>query len=284
MAFIEVKDLRFKYAGGEKDALTVGSLLVERGELVLITGMSGSGKTTLLRHLAKETGYKGDKSGMITVHANSYGYVWQEIHAQPVSHRVESEIVFGMENKGYEQDQMERRLAEVVAFFGLEDMVHKEISSLSAGELQTVNIAAAIVEKPEMLLLDEPTGSLDPMAAERLAGLIKKINKELGITIFIAEQRPELFFEMADRILGFEDGKIVFDGSYEEYITHGDISYLPDSVRLAMSLGASPDDISEISKRRRWWRESKQKNGYPSENDQDLTGSVEIVKVKNAYS
>ena len=321
MSFIEAKDLSFKYAESDKCALSVDSLSIEKGELVLLIGPSGSGKTTLLRRIVDETGYKGERSGDIEVQAGSYGYVWQEIFAQPVTHRVESEIVFGMENKGYEQAYMERRLAEIVAFFGLEDMVHREISSLSAGELQTVNIAAAIAEKPELLLLDEPTGSLDPMAAERLAGLIRKINESLGITVIIAEQRPELFFEMADRILFIEDGHVLFDGDYTgylgllaargegiEYIASNRLtgeypdreekmySYLPESVNVALKLGAGSEDIGDIRRRRRWWQESEAAKRYIENNNRDYLSKIDpidksgkkhdrdaVLTVKNVY-
>ena len=274
MAFIDAKKLCFRYAGGSEPALDIESLSVEKGELVLLIGSSGSGKTTLLRRLADETGYKGEKSGEIELEAASFGYVWQDIYAQPVSHRVESEIVFAMENKGYDKSDMERRLAEIVAFFGLEELVHKEISELSAGELQTVNIASAIVEKPDLLLLDEPTGSLDPMAAERLSALIKKINTELGITVFIAEQRPELFYEAATRIVFMEKGRIAFDGAYDKLISKlseeisgvgvskkssgnadegGVISYLPASVRLGLELGAPKESVISRRSLREWF-------------------------------
>ncbi len=321
MSFIEANNLSFKYAESDRCALSIDRLSVEKGELVLMIGPSGSGKTTLLRRIVDETGYKGERGGDIEVQARSYGYVWQEIFAQPVSHRVESELVFGMENKGYEQAYMERRLAEIVAFFGLEDMVHREISSLSAGELQTVNIAAAITEKPELLLLDEPTGSLDPMAAERLAGLIRKINESLGITVIIAEQRPELFYEMADRILFLEDGHVLFDGDYigylgalatrKEGVEYRDLnrltgdyphreekmsSYLPESVNMSLQLGAKPEDISDIRRRRRWWQESeeaekyienKKKDDLSQTNQADKNGIKHdreaAVTVKNVY-
>ena len=246
--------------------------------MVLLVGPSGCGKTTLLRRLADEVGLRGVSSGELHCEAKSYGYVWQDPGAQLVTHRVESEIVFGMENLGFTKAEMERRLAEVVTFFGLEDLVHREVSGLSAGEQQLVNIAGAIAVKPELLLLDEPTSALDPMAAERLAGLIRKIHRELGTTVILAEQRPEIFFEMTDHIICMEEGGILYQGDYEGFINFGrSKEFLPASVRLAIAAGAASDQVADPLSRRRWWQGNKESAGHFSESSPGSSSEQQTV-------
>lgn len=228
---------------------------------MLLIGTSGSGKTTLLRRIAAHTpaincrledGLKGVEDGVLTSDLHGFGYVWQDPDAQMVCHKVEQEIVFGMENLGTPAEDMRRRLAEVVTFFGLEALLHRETDSLSAGEKQTVNIAGAMAMKPELLLLDEPTSALDPMAAERLVGLIRKIHEETGVTIVIAEQRPELFFEVADRIVVMDEGDAVFADDYRAWLRQGESPFMSRSLRMALQTGADPDTAISRRKRRSW--------------------------------
>ena len=124
MAFIEAKDYGFEYDGAGKKSLILDELEIDEGELVLVFGRSGCGKTTLMRRLAGQDMFRGTETGKLTVKANSHGYVWQDTASQIVCDRVESELVFGMENMGYSKELMERRLAELVMFFGLDGLLH----------------------------------------------------------------------------------------------------------------------------------------------------------------
>ena len=182
MSLIEAKNYTYTYAGRDSYALKAEELTIEKGEFVLLRGKSGSGKTTFLRRLAEMTGYRGKTSGSLLVRSSSYGFVWQDL--------------------------MQRRLAEVVTYFGLEDLIHKDVNDLSSGEARKVSVAAAMALKPELLLLDEPTAILDPVASEELKNMLDKIHDELGTTIVIAEHNGDIFFKSADKVIYIEDGVI----------------------------------------------------------------------------
>ena len=138
MAFIEAKDYRFFYPEQTEPALNIGNLQIEKGSFCLLAGASGSGKTSLLRQLSKETMLQGKTEGVLSCQAGKCAYVWQNPESQIVTDRVEYEIVFGLENIGMPREQMQRRLAEVVTFFGLEDLADCDTMNLSGGELQTM--------------------------------------------------------------------------------------------------------------------------------------------------
>lgn len=142
--------------------------------------------------------------------------MWQNPENQIVTDRVEYEIVFGLENLGVPKDEMSRRLAEMVTFFGMEGLLEKDTMELSGGEMQTLNIAAAVAMNPDLLLLDEPASQLDPVAARRLFELLSQINEELGITILVAEQRLEDLISYADKVFYIQDGTVRAQGSPRE--------------------------------------------------------------------
>lgn len=212
MAVIEAKDYRFYYPEQSEPALRIDELTVEKGAFCLLAGASGSGKTTLLRQLSGNTAWQGREEGELICRNKGCGYVWQNPASQIVTDRVEYEIVFGLENIGMPKEKMQRRLAEVVTFFGLEELMNRDTMNLSGGEMQTLNVAAAVAMNPELLLLDEPVSQLDPVAARRLYELLRQINEELGITVVIAEQRLEEVVSLADTMVLMQDGEILAKG------------------------------------------------------------------------
>ncbi len=216
MVLVEAKNYRFRYPGEEQDAIRIRKLQIEKGSFCVLAGYSGSGKTTLLRQLSGNTGWNGEEEGDLINSAKKTAYVWQNPGSQIVTDRVEYEIVFGLENMGMSKEQMQRRLAEVVTFFGLEDLLNRDTMELSGGEMQTLNVAAAVAMNPELLLLDEPTSQLDPVAARKFYELLRQINEELGITILMAEQRLEDAVLLADTMYLMEAGEIVAGGSVSE--------------------------------------------------------------------
>lgn len=188
-------------------------LFIEKGAFCLLAGASGSGKTTLLRQIFKDNALQGKQEGILSVTSDAVSYVWQNPASQIVTDRVEYEIVFGLENIGMKKEQMQRRLAEVVTFFGLEALLERDTMNLSGGEMQILNVAAAVAMNPDILLLDEPASQLDPVAARRLYEMLRQINEELGITVVIAEQRLEDIIVLADQMVLIREGKVVVSGT-----------------------------------------------------------------------
>ena len=224
MAVLTLEDLSFTYPGGAAPTLNHVNLTVAQGEYILLCGKSGSGKTTLLRHLKTVLSPHGSRTGTVCLdgipleeiglrqQAEKIGFVMQNPDDQIVTDKVWHELAFGLENLGMEQSLMRLRVAEMASFFGIQDWFHREISQLSGGQKQLVNLAAIMAMQPEILILDEPTSQLDPIAAADFLNTLKKINRELGTTILITEHRTEDIFPAADRVIVIEQGRITADG------------------------------------------------------------------------
>lgn len=224
MAVLTLEDLSFTYPGGAAPTLNHVNLTVAQGEYILLCGKSGSGKTTLLRHLKTVLSPHGNRTGAVRLdgspleeidlrqQAEKIGFVMQNPDDQIVTDKVWHELAFGLENLGMEQSLMRLRVAEMASFFGIQDWFHREISQLSGGQKQLVNLASIMAMQPEILILDEPTSQLDPIAAADFLNTLKKINRELGTTILITEHRTEDIFPAADRVIVMEQGRITADG------------------------------------------------------------------------
>lgn len=216
MEILHIENLTFTYNGAKTPALTDVSLTVTEGELVLLCGRSGCGKSTLLRLIKKELSPNGDKSGDIRFLGNSagdIGFVFQSPDMQIVCDTVLRELAFGLENLGVPSDAIRRRISETVAFFGISRLLHKKTHELSSGEKQLVNLAAVMALRPKLLLVDEPTATLDPIAAENFISVLTKLTKELGTTVIIAEHYLETLFPLCDRVLLMDSGKLTYDGA-----------------------------------------------------------------------
>nr|WP_289037356.1 energy-coupling factor transporter ATPase [uncultured Allobacillus sp.] len=230
MEILNISGLSFQYPESVDYALNDVSLSLKQGEFVVIGGPSGCGKTTLLHLLKREIAPHGLKSGVITYCGKAFddweerklieeiGLVSQDPDNQIIMDDVMHEIVFSMENLGYSTTEMRMRVAEMVHTFGVEDLLHKKTSALSGGQKQRLNLLSALLLKPKVLLLDEPTSQLDPVAAKDLLLMLDRLNKELGMTIVLVEHRLEELFDQADRILFMQEGKIVYDGKSRNVI------------------------------------------------------------------
>lgn len=225
MALFEIKDLNFCYPVREREALTGINLTIEQGEYITICGKSGSGKTTLLRHLKPPVTPKGKKSGEVLfektpvedldlrTQAASIGYVMQNPDNQVVTDKVWHELAFGLESLGYDTRTIRLKVAEMASYFGIQDWFYKNVNELSGGQKQLLNLASIMAMQPKVLICDEPTSQLDPIAASDFLQTIKKINLELGTTIIMTEHRLEEVFHASDRVVVMEDGKIVACGA-----------------------------------------------------------------------
>lgn len=221
MACFEIKDLSFSYPGHENKALDHIDLKIEQSEFVVLCGRSGCGKSTLMRHLKPVLAPHGKKEGQILFYgtpltevgfreqSSQIGYVLQNPDNQIVTDKVWHELSFGLESLGEDNQTIRLRVAEMASYFGIQGWFKKDVNDLSGGQKQLLNLASIMAMQPLVLLLDEPTSQLDPIAASDFLETIRKINREVGTTVIITEHRLEDVFPYADRVLVMEKGKII---------------------------------------------------------------------------
>ncbi len=221
MEILTLKNLSFSYPESDRKAIENISLSVREGEFIVICGRSGCGKTTLLRLLKNELAPVGKREGEIFfcgkamddidagTSAKSVGFVAQNPESQTVTDKVWHELAFGMENLGYDADEMRLRAGELANYFGINGWLHSDTATLSGGQKQLLALASVMALSPKILLLDEPTSQLDPIAASGFINTLQKINRELGMTVILSEHRLEEVFPMADRVVVMDEGKIV---------------------------------------------------------------------------
>ena len=203
METFRIKNLTFTYPEKTEPALRDVSLEINMGEMVVLCGRSGCGKTTLLRNLKPLIAPHGSLEGTIEFYgrdvrelsqeqqASKIGYVLQNPDSQIVTDKVWHELAFGLENLGLDTRTIRLRVAEMASFFGIQGWFHKNVSELSGGQKQLLNLASVMDMQPEVLILDEPTSQLDPIAAGDFLATVSKINRELGTTVIITEHRLE---------------------------------------------------------------------------------------------
>ncbi len=223
MENFRIENLSFSYPTAEKLSLDNVSLKIEKGEYIVLCGKSGSGKTTLLRHLKTVLTPHGKRTGEIYFNdvalkdvdnrqqSSKIGYVMQNPDDQIVTDNVWHELAFGLESLGCEQKVMRSRVAEMACYFGIQDWFHRDVALLSGGQKQLLNLASIMAMQPEVLILDEPTSQLDPIAASDFLNTVRKINTELGTTVIITEHRLEDIFPYADRAIVMDSGRIIAD-------------------------------------------------------------------------
>lgn len=229
---IRIKDFSFRYENGTENALSDINLEIRDGDFVGIIGNSGAGKTTLTYALSGVIphDYGGDFYGAVEVQgmdtvenrpevlAGQVGSVFQDVDAQMVASVVEDELLFGLENFGVPHAQIEARLAQALEQTGISELRHREIASLSGGQKQKVAVAAIIALRPKVIILDEPTGELDPKSSEQIFRLLKELNETSGTTIIVVEQKISLLCSYTKRLVLLEKGKIAAEGTVREVI------------------------------------------------------------------
>ena len=228
MEFLQVKNLSFTYPNRDEAALAGLDFSVERGSFTVLCGQSGSGKTTLLRLLKRELAPHGTQGGEILYcgvslsalddrrSAAEIGFVRQDPDEQLVTDKVWHELAFGLESLGLKNGDIRRRVGEMASYFGIQSWYHNDTDHLSGGQKQLLNLAAVMVMQPKLLLLDEPTSQLDPIAAADFIATLQKLNRELGLTILLSEHRLEEVFPVADRVIVMERGKPCLNGTPRE--------------------------------------------------------------------
>ena len=224
MESYRIDHVTFTYPDREKPALSDLCLEIRQGELVTLCGRSGCGKTTLLRLLKPALAPHGAVSGEILFtgrplaelsdrqQSEQIGFVMQSPDNQIVTDKVWHELAFGLESMGLKTPEIRTRVSEMASFFGIQTWFHKSVTELSGGQKQLLNLASVMAMQPSVLILDEPTSQLDPIAAADFLETVRKINRELGTTVLLSEHRLEDAFPMSDRVLVMEAGKIIADG------------------------------------------------------------------------
>ena len=228
MEALAVRDLTFSYAGNKENTVSNICFSLEKGDFLALCGATGSGKSTLLRLLKKELRPNGRLSGEVIVSGDSLenmdvrtsatkvGFVFQRPEQQIVTDKVWHELAFGLENLGVETGTIRRRVSEMAAYFGIESWFEKSVSELSGGQKQLLNLASVMVMQPEILVLDEPTAQLDPIAASDFIATLSKLNRELGLTVVIAEHRLEEVVPVSSKVLALEKGRVFAFGKTRE--------------------------------------------------------------------
>lgn len=221
MAAIQVRNLSFTYPSSDRKALDHVSFDVNHSEFVVLCGKSGCGKSTLLRHLKKNLTPYGEVSGKVLysgqdvtelddrINAAEIGFVQQNPDNQLVTDKVWHELAFGLESLGLDNQSIKRRVAEMASFFDIQTWFRKNVSELSGGQKQLLNLASIMVMQPKVLILDEPTSQLDPIAASEFLKTVYRINRELGTTVIISEHRLEELFTMADKVMVMDKGRLI---------------------------------------------------------------------------
>ena len=227
MALIEFNNFSFAYMNSDGTESQVKSLdninlEIDYGDFVLLCGPSGCGKTTLLTNLKKELMPAGRRAGEIRFNgteiqnldeissACDIGYLFQNPDSQIVTDTVIQEIAFPLENIGLPTEEIRNRISEIVAFFGINDILHKNVNELSGGQKQLVNLCSLLVLRPQVLLLDEPMSQLDPIASYEFLSIVRRLNEEFSITVIISEHKADSIFPFIDKAVFLKEGKIEF--------------------------------------------------------------------------
>lgn len=273
------ENITYTYNGYSEPALTEVSFSVKPGEFIVVCGASGSGKSTLLRCLKERV--------------PESGYVMQNPSTQIVTDHVYHELAFGMENKGIPRETMKHAIAETATYFGMEEWMERDTAQLSGGEKQLLNLASEIMTNPKLLLLDEPTSQLDPMAAVEFIDIVKRLNTQLGMTVILVEQRLEEVLTVCDRMMVLDNGKIAaFDRVEQVFLricktelAQEYLEYMPSYVRLYYHFGDGGNDCPKnVRESRRWFQENSIELPVPLKKDRPGKNPMQtVVQTRNLF-
>ena len=270
MEILRVEDLNFAYAvSPEKTAVSNIKLSLEKGDFLCVCGPTGCGKSTFLKMLKRELIPNGNRSGRVLINgksidemseresASTVGFVMQRPEQQIVTDKVWHELAFGLENMGLARKEIRRRVSEMAGYFGIESWFEMSTDSLSGGQKQLLNLASVMVMQPELLILDEPTAQLDPIAASNFIATVEKMNRELALTVIMAEHRLEEIIPASNKIMVLEKGKAVTFGKTKECMKELQknermLKSMPAAVRICSQTGGSEDIPLSVCEGRRY--------------------------------
>ena len=300
MEILQIENLTFSYPEASRPAIKDLSLSVNSGEFIVVCGETGCGKSTLLKLIKKEVSPYGDLKGSIVykntpieklsqrISASELGFIFQNPESQIVTDYVWHELAFGLENLGYDNGVIRRRVAEISGYFGIEEWFNKNTNELSGGQKQLLNLACVMVMQPDILLLDEPTAQLDPIAASNFINTLQKLNRDLGLTVILVEHRLEDVFPIADKVLLMDGGEGVYFGNpkginkfFKKNPTHPMVSSLPSATRIFNMLeceGEAPLSVRDGNK----YITNHYRNEYTSvEQETYVSSEDKVVELKN---
>ena len=300
MEKIKIKNLIFSYPNSEKKALDDINLTVNQGEFVTICGKSGCGKSTLLRHLKPILTPHGKTSGEIYFdgksiydfsdreQAENIGFVMQNPDNQIVTDKVWHELVFGLESLGINSAEIRSKAAEMASFFGIQNWFYENVANLSGGQKQILNLASVMIMNPTLLLLDEPSSQLDPIAAHDFFTMLERINTELGVTIILSEHNLSEVFPLSDKVVVMEDGKITTENTPykigEELKQNSMFAALPTPTKIYYSLGNNSGNCPITIRDGHKWLEKQQINEhFEFKSEKNRINTEPILELKDVW-
>lgn len=297
MNCIEVKNFSFQYPKESHAALYQVSMEVEEGSFVVLCGKSGCGKSTLLRQFKSVLASHGEKKGEILyggqnledvdlrTQSAEIGYVLQNPDNQIVTDKVWHELAFGLESLGYDTPTIRLRVAEMASYFGIHSWFLKNVSELSGGQKQLLNLASVMAMHPKLLILDEPTSQLDPIAASDFLETVRKINRDIGTTVILTEHRLEDVIPWADKVYVMDKGRMIADGTPNEIgeqlrtIGHDMFLSMPAPMQIYAGTNSSLRCPLTVSQGRRWLSEELETKGIKIKKERN---QEETAKKKNS--
>ncbi len=298
MNCIETEKFSFRYPQSGKWTLKDIDMEVEDGSFVVLCGKSGCGKSTLLRQLKTSLAPHGEKTGIIRymgreldtldkrTQSVEIGYVLQNPDNQIVTDKVWHELAFGLESLGYDTPTIRLRVAEMASYFGIHEWFLKKVSELSGGQKQLLNLASVMAMHPGLLILDEPTSQLDPIAASDFLETVRKINRDVGTTVILTEHRLEDVIPWADRVYVMDEGEIIACGTPEETgkelknRNHDMFLSMPTPMQIYAGVDSTLECPLTVSRGRRWLQEEMSLRNRIPDRTQPETGENRKEKAK----
>ena len=296
---IEIRDFSFSYPESGKKTLKHINMAIQEGSLNVLCGKSGCGKSTLLRQLKSVLALHGESSGEILYNgiplgevdmrtqSQEIGYVLQNPENQIVTDKVWHELAFGLESLGYDTPTIRLRVAEMASYFGIHRWFYRNVSELSGGQKQLLNLASVMAMHPKVLILDEPTSQLDPIAASDFLETVKKINRDIGTTVILTEHRLQDVIPWADTVFVMDEGELTASGAPREIgeilkeKKHGMFLSMPVPMQIYAEVDNALPCPLTVREGRNWVTQLMEETGYPTEKISIINENENEKKTQN---